>query len=87
VVSYSEQLKIELLGVPPETITTHGVVSEATAIAMAEGALRPSSMEANGERFFAGAPGVYAHKDATQRKADNYVRFVQLLPRWFPLCC
>lgn len=40
VVSYSEELKIDLLGVPPETISSHGVVSEATAIAMAEGALR-----------------------------------------------
>lgn len=38
IISYSEDLKISLLGVPPDVISTNGVVSEATAIAMAEGA-------------------------------------------------
>ena len=37
VVTYSNQAKIELLGVPPEIIEKHGAVSEETAGAMAEG--------------------------------------------------
>ena len=36
VVSYSEKIKEELLGVPSETIDKYGVVSAETAIAMAE---------------------------------------------------
>ncbi len=42
VVSYSNQAKTELLGVPAELITTHGAVSEAVARAMAEGVLSRS---------------------------------------------
>jgi PncC family amidohydrolase len=38
VVCYSDRLKTELLGVPPELIVQHGAVSEAVARAMAEGA-------------------------------------------------
>lgn len=38
-VTYSNQAKSELLGVPPETIAAHGAVSAETAAAMAEGAL------------------------------------------------
>jgi nicotinamide-nucleotide amidase len=41
-VTYSNEAKQELLGVPPETIRIHGAVSEETARAMAEGALRVS---------------------------------------------
>jgi len=41
-VTYSNEAKIECLGVPPETIAAHGAVSEETARAMAEGALRAS---------------------------------------------
>lgn len=41
-VTYSNEAKIECLGVPPETIAAEGAVSEATARAMAEGALRAS---------------------------------------------
>ena len=39
VVSYSNEAKREMLGVTGETLSTHGAVSEATAIAMARGAL------------------------------------------------
>ena len=39
VVSYSNSLKTQLLGVDPHLINTHGAVSEATARAMARGAL------------------------------------------------
>lgn len=41
-VTYSNQAKIEMLGVPAATLATHGAVSEATAAAMALGALRHS---------------------------------------------
>ena len=41
-VVYSNEAKEDLLDVPAETIRTHGAVSEATARAMAEGALRAS---------------------------------------------
>ena len=38
-VTYSNAAKTDLLGVPADLIATHGVVSEAVACAMAEGAL------------------------------------------------
>lgn len=41
-VTYSNAAKSELLGVPEITIERHGAVSEATARAMAEGALAHS---------------------------------------------
>ncbi len=41
-VTYSNDAKAEMLGVPPATITAHGAVSEPTARAMAEGALAQS---------------------------------------------
>ena len=41
-VTYSNEAKIELLGVPAEIIATHGAVSEASARAMAEGVRRKS---------------------------------------------
>ena len=41
-VSYSNAAKNELLGVPTDTIETHGAVSEAVVRAMAEGALAHS---------------------------------------------
>lgn len=40
VVAYSEEIKVNLLGVNPETIATKGVVSEETAIEMAKGAMK-----------------------------------------------
>jgi nicotinamide-nucleotide amidase len=44
-VVYSNDAKQELLGVPAETLLKHGAVSEETARAMAEGALRASRAE------------------------------------------
>nr|WP_241013691.1 CinA family protein [Pandoraea nosoerga] len=38
-VTYSNQAKTEMIGVPPELIDRHGAVSEPVARAMAEGAL------------------------------------------------
>ncbi len=42
-VTYSNQAKQEMLNVPCETIANNGAVSEATVIAMAEGALKNSN--------------------------------------------
>ena len=39
-VTYSNAAKQEMLGVPALTLATHGAVSEATALAMAEGVIR-----------------------------------------------
>ena len=41
-VTYSNEAKTELLGVPAALLEEHGAVSEAVALAMAEGALRRS---------------------------------------------
>jgi nicotinamide-nucleotide amidase len=41
-VTYSNEAKSDMLGVPPALITQHGAVSEAVARAMAEGALKHS---------------------------------------------
>jgi nicotinamide-nucleotide amidase len=44
-VTYSNDAKIEMLGVPAKTIATHGAVSAETARAMAEGALARSQAD------------------------------------------
>ena len=44
-VTYSNQAKAEMLGVPPDLIAAHGAVSEAVARAMAEGALAHSQAD------------------------------------------
>jgi nicotinamide-nucleotide amidase len=41
-ITYSNEAKTEMLGVPPELIAEHGAVSEQVAIAMTEGALANS---------------------------------------------
>ena len=41
-VTYSNEAKVDMLGVEAETLLAHGAVSEATAAAMAAGALRHS---------------------------------------------
>jgi nicotinamide-nucleotide amidase len=44
-ITYANEAKTELLGVPPQDIETHGAVSEEVARAMAEGALRASGAD------------------------------------------
>ncbi|WJF89881.1 CinA family protein [Paraburkholderia bonniea] len=46
-VTYSNQAKSEMLGVPARLIEAHGAVSEPVAQAMAEGALRHSKAQAS----------------------------------------
>ncbi|MFB0935909.1 MAG: CinA family protein [Propionivibrio sp.] len=41
-VTYSNEAKQEMLGVPADTLVAHGAVSQPVAVAMAEGALRHS---------------------------------------------
>ena len=45
-ITYANAAKIEMLGVPADLIDTHGAVSEATASAMATGALAHSHAQA-----------------------------------------
>jgi len=45
VISYSNEMKISLLGVPPEILEKHGAVSEETAQAMARGVQRLTSSD------------------------------------------
>jgi nicotinamide-nucleotide amidase len=44
-VTYSNESKMETVGVPAATLAAHGAVSEAVAVAMAEGALRRAPVE------------------------------------------
>ena len=44
-VSYSNQAKTDLLGVPEALLRTHGAVSEPVALAMAEGALQRAPVQ------------------------------------------
>jgi nicotinamide-nucleotide amidase len=46
-ITYANAAKIEMLGVPAETIDEHGAVSEQTASAMAAGALKHSHAQAS----------------------------------------
>jgi nicotinamide-nucleotide amidase len=44
-VTYSNEAKLEMLGVPASTLAAHGAVSRATAEAMAAGAIRRSAAD------------------------------------------
>lgn len=44
-VTYSNQAKQQLIGVPAHTLSAHGAVSEATACAMAQGALQTAAAD------------------------------------------
>jgi nicotinamide-nucleotide amidase len=44
-VTYSNEAKVEMLGVPEATLAAHGAVSKATAEAMAVGAIRRSAAD------------------------------------------
>jgi len=44
-IAYSNEAKVDMLKVDPQTITTEGAVSEAVAIAMVKGAIRQSGSD------------------------------------------
>ena len=70
VVSYSNQSKIDLLGVDPELIERHGAVSEEVAVAMAEGAL-----ERFGADVAVSITGIAGPDGGTEEKPVGYVCF------------
>ena len=69
-VVYSNEAKHELLGVPAQTLTEHGAVSEAVARAMAEGALRASRAD-----FAVSVTGVAGPDGGTPAKPVGLVWF------------
>ena len=69
-VTYSNEAKVDLLGVPAETLARHGAVSEATARAMAEGALRGSRAD-----FAVAITGVAGPAGGTAAKPVGMVCF------------
>merc|ERR1712151_194546 len=56
----------------------HGCKFEALYSIMYHGRLLESCDVERGDRFFAGKPGVYVHKDRTCEKTANYMRLVPL---------
>ena len=56
----------------------HGCKFEALYSILYHGELFASYDERRGHRYFPKPPGIYMHKDATARKAENYIRFIPL---------
>lgn len=69
-VTYSNQAKTEMIGVPAELIDKHGAVSEPVARAMAEGALRNSRAQVS-----LAITGVAGPGGGTQAKPVGMVSF------------
>ena len=69
-VTYSNEAKIELIGVPAELIADHGAVSEPVARAMAEGALAHSRAD-----VAVGITGVAGPTGGTAAKPVGLVHF------------
>jgi nicotinamide-nucleotide amidase len=69
-VTYSNEAKIELIGVPAELIAAHGAVSEPVARAMAEGALAHSRAD-----VAVGITGVAGPSGGTATKPVGLVHF------------
>lgn len=61
-VTYSNDAKIEMLGVSRDTLSTHGAVSEQIALEMAEGALRHSHAKMAVSITGIAGPGGSEHK-------------------------
>ena len=61
-VTYSNAAKVDMLGVSPDTLATHGAVSEAVAVEMATGALAHSAANLAVSITGIAGPGGSAHK-------------------------
>jgi nicotinamide-nucleotide amidase len=70
VISYSNRVKIRLLGVDPQLLQTHGAVSEEVARAMAEGALRQTEAD-----LAVGVTGIAGPGGGTEQKPVGTVCF------------
>ena len=68
VVAYSNEAKVELLGVPEEIIAAHGAVSPEVAEAMADGAI-----ERFGAELGVGITGIAGPDGGTEEKPVGYV--------------
>lgn len=75
-VVYTDRLKKELLGVPPEILETHGAVSEPVARAMAEGA-----RERLGADHAAAVTGIAGPAGGSEEKPVGTVHFAWAGPR------
>ncbi|HEV3105611.1 MAG TPA: CinA family protein [Trinickia sp.] len=69
-VTYSDQAKTEMIGVPAELIAQHGAVSEPVARAMAEGALRNSRAQVS-----LAITGIAGPGGGTEKKPVGMVSF------------
>ena len=68
VIAYANELKLRLLGVPPDVLAAHGAVSLETARAMAEGA-----RAATGADFAVGITGIAGPTGGTPEKPVGFV--------------
>lgn len=75
VVAYSNAAKIELLGVPSETLAVHGAVSEETVRAMADGARRRFAVD-----LAVAVSGIAGPGGGTQDKPVGTVHFAWAAP-------
>jgi nicotinamide-nucleotide amidase len=69
-VTYSNEAKVEMLGVPEATLAAHGAVSKATAEAMAVGAIRRSAAD-----FAVAVTGIAGPGGGTAEKPVGLVHF------------
>jgi nicotinamide-nucleotide amidase len=76
VVSYSNEAKEEMLGVPHETLVTHGAVSEEVALSMAEGVRRRISSD-----WGLGVTGIAGPSGGTDEKPVGLVHWAVAGPR------
>ena len=69
-ITYSNQAKIDMLGVNPATLTTHGAVSENTALQMALGAMHRAQVDVS-----ASITGIAGPTGGTPQKPVGMVCF------------